>query len=55
MRLAEIQETAAPQGLGTYRALPNDLLNKPVVRNGIQEVDGSIPFSSTNKIKPVDC
>ena len=25
-------------------------IEKPNTRNGIQEVDGSIPFSSTNKI-----
>jgi hypothetical protein len=49
MSLAGIQKTAVPPGLGAYRALPDDILEKPVARNGIQEVARSIRVSSRKK------
>jgi hypothetical protein len=40
----------AGQWLDAYWALPSDTGENAFATNGIQEVDGSIPFSSTNKI-----
>jgi hypothetical protein len=41
-------ETPVLEGLDANRALPNDILQKPVARNGIQEVARSIRVSSTS-------
>src|SRR5438128_2420612 len=48
---AKVIRALVPQGFEAHRALRSDTLEKPLARNGIQEVDGSIPFSSTSKIK----
>jgi hypothetical protein len=39
MRATAIQKTAVAEELGAYRALPNDILEKPVATNGVQEAD----------------
>lgn len=46
--LAGIQKTAVQQGLGAYRALPNDVLEKPVARNSDQQV-GALSVILTNR------
>jgi hypothetical protein len=46
-----VQQILAAQGFDAYRALPSDTLETALARNGIQEVGGSTPLSSTSKIK----
>lgn len=48
MSLAGIQKTAVQQGLGAYRALPNDVLEKPVARKSDQQV-GALSVILTNR------